>query len=85
MDKTMAIQVCTILLTALDEFWREVYSPNLEGFDWWYGISKDWDINVFWCDKHMRLEGSLYPVDKDGNTKTDTIIPLTINDKAVII
>lgn len=85
MDKTMAIQVGTILLTALDEFWRECYSPNLDEFDWWYGISKDWDVNVFWCYTHKRLEGSLYPVDEDGNIKTDVIIPLTINDKAVII
>jgi len=85
MEKTMAIQVGTILLTALDEFWREVYSPNLEEFDWWYGISKEWDVNIYWCDIDNRLEGSLYPVDENGNTKTNIIIPLTINDKAVII
>jgi len=70
MEKTMAIQVGTILLTALDEFWRECYSPNLDEFDWWYAVAPGWDINVFWSDSNKRLEGTLYPVDKDGNIIT---------------
>ena len=86
MKKELAIQVGTILLTALDDFWRECYSPNLgEDFDWWYGISNDWDVNISWSFVQNRLIGSLYPVDKSGNTITDKSYPLTINDKAVII
>jgi hypothetical protein len=70
MEKEIAIQLGTILLNGLVQFWEDLYSPEMEDFDWWYGIASGWDINVFWSDANKRLEGTVYPVDKDGNTVT---------------
>jgi hypothetical protein len=42
----------------------------LEDYEYWYGISDDWDVNIFSQDDNV-LHCDLYEVDDEGNTITE--------------
>jgi len=80
MEKETALKIAKVLLTVATDFWK-FSGANAFDYDYWYGISPEWDVNIFWCDVDNQMEATLYPVDSEGNTKVcfadaDMIFPI---------
>lgn len=79
MEKDTAKKIASIVLCSMEELWRvtqDVY-PNISkpevfaDWDYWYGISDDWDLNI-WGGFGNKLHATIYPV-VDGNTTDEGI------------
>jgi hypothetical protein len=74
MEKETAKKIASIVLCSMNELWDvtkdcfpEINKPEvLADWDYWYGISEDWDLNI-WGGFGNRLHATIYPV-VNGNT-----------------
>ena len=58
-NKDTAIIIAKMLYNSINHT-MSIENYSLDDFDYWYGISKNWDVNI-WIDE-VKLHCTLYPV-----------------------
>jgi hypothetical protein len=77
MTEEQAKRIASMMLDAASEareFARKTDGTFFDGFDYWYGISEDWDVNIF-CGDDEVLKATISPV-VNGDTDTVVMIPV---------